>query len=114
MIPGVVRAEASAKIAWHKQRGDTVVVVSASLDVYLSAWCRSLGLDLICSELDDRDGVLTGRYRFGDCTGAEKARRVVERYDISRYAVVHAYGDTSEDRALLALGHRRYYRWQEI
>lgn len=114
VIPAVLRTEAVAKINWHKQRGDTVVVVSASLDVYLSAWCQALGLDLICSELAERDGVLTGRYRRGDCTGAAKARRVVERYDLSRYSVVHAYGDTSEDRALLELGHRKYYRWQEI
>ncbi len=114
VIPGVLRNEAIAKINWHKQRGDTVVVVSASLDVYLSPWCRALGLDLICSELGEREGVLSGRYRHGDCTGAEKARRVVERYDLSRYSVVHAYGDTSEDRALLELAHRKYYRWREV
>ncbi len=114
VIPGVLRPEALAKIAWHKQRGDTVVVVSASLDVYLSNWCRALGLDLICSELEERRGALTGRYRGGDCTGPEKARRVLERYDVGRFSVVHAYGDTREDHALLALGHRKYYRWQEI
>jgi hypothetical protein len=27
------------------------VVVSASLDVYLSDWCKKLGVDLICTEL---------------------------------------------------------------
>ncbi|MEO6598512.1 MAG: HAD family hydrolase [Polyangiaceae bacterium] len=114
VIPGVLRSEAMAKIAWHKERGDRVVVVSASLDVYLSVWCRSLDLDLICSELEEREGVLTGRYRRGDCTGKEKARRVVERYDMSSYPVVFAYGDTPEDRDMLELAHKKYYRWREV
>ena len=55
--------------------------------------------------------------RAGRCLrpdGAEKARRVRERYDLSRYPVVHAYGDTHEDRDLLALAHRRWYRGREI
>jgi phosphatidylglycerophosphatase C len=27
--------------------------------------------------------------------------------------LVYAYGDTAGDRAMLALAHRRWYRWQE-
>ena len=57
--------------------------------------------------------MLTGRSLGAQCVGAEKARRVRERYDLSSYALVYAYGDTNEDRALLALAHRRVYRWQE-
>src|SRR3954469_10263860 len=47
-----VRPEASERIAWHRARGDRVVVVSASLDCYLAPWCRARGLELICSELE--------------------------------------------------------------
>jgi phosphatidylglycerophosphatase C len=113
-LQGVLRDEAMAQIRWHKQRGDIVVVVSASLDVYLSGWCKKLGLDLICSELEARDGVLTGRYLGGDCTGKEKARRVTQRYAVESYAQVFAYGDTNEDQHLLQLAHKKYYRWREV
>jgi phosphatidylglycerophosphatase C len=114
VIPRVVRSDALERIRWHQARGDCVVVVSASLDAYLSAWCKELELGLICSELEAKGGRLTGRYRGADCTGDEKAKRVRERYDLSRYATVYAYGDTNEDRQLLELAHKRYYRWQEV
>lgn len=111
-IPEWHRPEAMERIAWHKGRGDTVVVVSASLDVYLAPWCHARGVELACSVLErgaapaDRRARFTGRYVGGDCAGEEKARRVRERYDLSRYDAVWAYGDTHEDEELLALASR--------
>ena len=46
-------------------------------------------------------------------SGAEKARRIAERYPLDRYTTIYAYGDTSEDREMLSLAHKKYYRWQE-
>jgi HAD superfamily hydrolase (TIGR01490 family) len=110
-LAGVVRGKALERIRWHQAQGDEVVVVSASLDVYLTDWCREVGVELICTELEERQGVLTGHYRDGDCSGPEKARRVRQRYELDSFALVYAYGDTSEDEAMLALASRRYYRW---
>lgn len=110
----VVRPEALERIRWHLAAGDRVVVVSASLRPYLRAWCAAIGVELICTELEARRGVLTGRYLGGDCTGPEKARRVRARYELGRYPVVYAYGDTHEDRELLGLAHRRFFRWREV
>ena len=114
VLPGVLRDEALERIAWHKAQGDRVVVVSGALDVYLSHWCRTHDLELLCSRLESRNGVLTGRYRGKQCVSAEKARRVRAVYDLSAYPVVYAYGDTPEDRDLLRVAHRRYFQWQEV
>ena len=38
ILPAMMRRRALERIAWHRQQGDTVVVVSASLDVYLVEW----------------------------------------------------------------------------
>lgn len=114
VLPAVLRPEAMRRIAWHRDRGDTVVVVSGGLDVYLRPWCRAQGIELICSALQRRGERLTGRYRGPQCVGAEKARRVRERFPLAGYARVFAYGDTPEDRELLALAHERYYRWQPV
>lgn len=114
VIPGVVRPHALERIAWHKARGDHVVVVSASLDVYLRAWCDAHELDLIAVDLVSRNGVLTGVYENGDCDGAEKARRVRARYDLASYDTVYAYGDTHGDDALLELAHERWFRWENV
>jgi HAD superfamily hydrolase (TIGR01490 family) len=113
IVPAALRPEAMARLRWHREQGDTVVVVSGAFDLYLSHWCAQHGLDLLCSSLESRDGVMTGRYAGAQCAGAEKARRVRERYDLSRFGTVYAYGDTREDRELLALAQRRWYRGQE-
>ncbi|MEI2454915.1 HAD family hydrolase [Lysobacter firmicutimachus] len=109
-----LRPEALQRIAWHRERGDRVVVVTASLDLFVAPWCEDQGLELISSHLEAERGVLTGRYLGADCCGAEKARRVRERIDLSAYGTVYAYGDTVEDLALLTLAQRKYYRWQEV
>jgi phosphatidylglycerophosphatase C len=111
-LPTTLRAEAMARIAWHKARGDTVVVVSGGLDVYLSHWCREHGVELLCSALEQRGDKLTGRYLGRQCVRGEKARLVQEQFPPTQYARIFAYGDTPEDRELLALAHEPYYRWQ--
>jgi HAD superfamily hydrolase (TIGR01490 family) len=114
VLPGVLRPEMMERIAEHKARGDTVVVVSGAYDAYLRHWCAEHGLDLIASTLEVRDGRLTGHYAGAQNVLAEKARRVRERYDLARYAEVHAHGDTPEDRDLLALARRRFYCGEEV
>lgn len=90
VLPGVVRQSAVDRIGWHQSEGDDVVIVSASLDVYLGPWCEERGLAYICTTLEERQGTLTGRCVDGDCSGQEKARRILARYDLSRYARVYA------------------------
>ncbi|HVH36139.1 MAG TPA: HAD-IB family phosphatase [Tahibacter sp.] len=95
-------------------RGDTIAIVSGAFDAYLAPWCRTQELTLFCSSLEQRDGRLTGRSRGAQCVGAEKARRVREHYDLGRFAAIHAYGDTPEDRELLALARHRHYRGEPV
>lgn len=111
-LPDVIRSQASERIAWHKTRGDTVVIVSAALDLYLSEWAHPRGIDVVCSRLEAKDGLLTGRYHGGDCCGPEKVARIRARYDLKRYAQIFAYGDTVEDREMLRLANHSFYRWQ--
>ncbi|HTV86208.1 MAG TPA: HAD family hydrolase [Dyella sp.] len=114
VLPAALRPDALARIRWHRQQGDRVMVVSGALDVYLAHWCRHHELDLLCSRLETRGGVLTGRYRGAQCVGAEKSRRIREVLDLDEFPVIYAYGDTHEDLDMLRLAHRRYYRGQEL
>lgn len=113
VLPALVRPEMEQRIGWHQSQGDTVVVVSGSLDVYLRPWCAERGLAVICNALEAQDGRLTGRYLDGDC-GADKVRRIRARYDIGRYESIHAYGDSREDRGMLALAQQRWFRGRRI
>ena len=113
-LPNVLRPEAMERIAWHKAQGHRVVVVSGGLDAYLGPWCEAQGLELLCSSLQHRNGVLTGHYEGAQCVQTEKARRVHERYDLGAFSEVYAYGDTPEDRDLLGVATKKYYQWQEV
>jgi HAD superfamily phosphoserine phosphatase-like hydrolase len=113
-LPKFIRPWALEKILWHKAQNDVVVVVSASLDVYLSHWCNQLELDLICTELESKEGILTGRYRNGDCAGKEKLTRVREKYDIQNFSIIYAYGDTKEDLQMMSIANKKYFRGQEV
>ena len=112
-LPALLRPEMMARIAWHRARGDIVVVVSGSLDAYLRPWCDAHGLALICNRLAMVDGRCTGHYLHGD-RGEHKADDIRAAYDLSTFARVHAYGDSREDRPMLALAQERWWRGHRI
>ena len=114
VLPGALRADMMQRIAWHRAQGDQVVVVTGALDIYMARWCGSQGLELVCSALEHSDGRLTGSYLGAQCVRAEKARQVLHRYPPANYGEVYAYGDTVEDRELLALATRKFYRGVEV
>ncbi|GLQ93366.1 HAD family hydrolase [Dyella acidisoli] len=114
ILPATVRPTALARIRWHRSQGDKVLVVSGALDVYLSPWCKQHGLDLICSRLHVEKGLLSGRFLGSQCVNAEKSRRVRELCVPEHFPIIYAYGDTKEDLDMLAMAHRKFYRWQEI
>jgi phosphatidylglycerophosphatase C len=111
-IPARLRSEAMQRIAWHRARGDQVVVVSGAFDLYLAEWCRQHDLALVCSRLESIGEHLTGRYAGAQCVGAEKVQLIQRLFPRERYAQVHAYGDTVEDLAMLELADQRWYRGQ--
>ncbi|MBF7682427.1 haloacid dehalogenase-like hydrolase [Acinetobacter sp. B5B] len=92
-----------AQLKQHQHLGHDVVIVSASLDMYLKPLCDLLNVDLISSEVDIQQGRLTGFYKTADCSGIEKKRRIQQKYDIHAYSQIYAYGNTYEDAEMLSL-----------
>lgn len=113
VLPGVLRPDAMARLQWHRARGDRIVVVSGGLDVYLAPWCAAQGVELACSVLAERGGRVAG-YAGPQCVGEEKVRRILALCDPQAYSAIHAYGDTHEDEAMLAMAHHRTYRGQAM
>jgi len=113
-IPALIRPEMWEKLSAHLAQGDQVAVVSGSFDLYLQPWCKKHGLQLFCSSLERSGGRFTGNYAGFQCVGAEKARRVRAHFDLDQFAEIYAYGDTPDDRELLAMAHRKFYRGIEI
>ena len=109
-IDKITSKKAIAKIRWHQQQGHTVVVVTASMDSWLKAWCAKNDLELLATTLEVKDNRLTGKFAAKNCHGIEKARRVREAYDLSRYDHIYAYGDSQGDKELLELADEAFYK----
>lgn len=113
-IPKVLRPQAVERLKWHKERGDRILIVSASLKVYLDPWCKAMGFEVCGVNLEEKCGRLTGRYTGGDCTAGKKADRIRAVANLDEYEHVYAYGDTVEDTEMLALADTRYFNWERV
>ncbi len=106
----MVRPEAIKKIKWHKERGDRVVVVSASVDCWVKPWCDRHGLELIATKLEFGQNRLTGKFATPNCYGPEKVRRIKEKFDLADFDEVYAYGDSRGDHDMLKIAHIKFYK----
>lgn len=109
-IDTILRPQAIKKIAWHKEQGHTVVVVSASIECWLKPWCDKNNLNLIATKIEIKDGLVTGKLLTKNCYGIEKANRVKEVYNLSDYDYIYAYGDSRGDKELLELADETLYK----
>jgi phosphatidylglycerophosphatase C len=103
-----IRPQMAERVAWHQQRGHRLVIVSASLDVYLAPTGKALGFDqVLATELEvGSDGRLTGRLLGPNVRGVEKSARLREWLAQELAGVPYqlwAYGDSAGDRELLAM-----------
>ena len=85
--------------------GDTVVIVSASLSLYVAKFADFLGVDYLATDLKEVAGVLTGELNGENVRGPEKVLKLeqwLSSKDLQRPDVhLTAYGDSSGDQQLL-------------
>jgi phosphatidylglycerophosphatase C len=101
------RALLLARLAWHRELGHDVVLVSASPQLYVDAMTEELGADggLGTRLALDPRGRLTGGYLGKNCRGSEKLRRLDEWIAQRHYPTppdVFAYGNSRGDRRMLS------------
>jgi HAD superfamily hydrolase (TIGR01490 family) len=111
-LPGLERQAGLEKFVWHKAQGHLCVLVSASLDIYLTPWAAKLGFDeVICSSLEvDAVGKITGKLKGGNCFGEEKVERIKKWLASQNCTAQYAYGDSKGDMPMLRYVTRGYMR----
>ncbi|ENW05701.1 HAD family hydrolase [Acinetobacter beijerinckii] len=92
----------------HQQKGDQVVLVSASVDLYLKPICNFLNIELICTQTEIKSGLLTGNYISEDCSCEQKKIRIQQQYHLDDYQHIYAYGNSEEDLEMLSLADYPY------
>jgi len=102
-----LRDDVATRMRWHQEQGHVVILVSASLGIYLHPLGDLLEVDaVLCTELEVQDGLLTGKLVGLNCRGKEKAVRVqkwCQDSGLSSDDLAYAYGDSSGDTELLEL-----------
>jgi putative phosphoserine phosphatase/1-acylglycerol-3-phosphate O-acyltransferase len=72
-----IRPEIYAEINYHKERNASVVILSSAVQFICLPLARHLAMDdVICSELEVREGVFTGSFAGSLCYGNEKVNRL--------------------------------------
>ncbi|MDQ1396774.1 MAG: phosphatidylglycerophosphatase [Acidimicrobiaceae bacterium] len=109
VLAGRLRPHVAERLAWHRDQGHEVVIVSASLTAYLEPLGRRLGAHAVLATALEvgQDGRLTGKLVGANVRGPEKVARL-EAYLAGRVCELWAYGDSEGDRELLAMADHPY------
>ena len=113
--------ETVTRLEWHRSQKHRLVLVSATLDVYLQPLVTLLGFDdLLCTQLEIVDGRASGKLSGVNVRAAEKARQLRELIG-DEEVDLWAYGNSSGDHAMLQMADHPFWidrkgnvsRWQK-
>lgn len=109
-IPRMLRPRGLAKVQEYQAAGCRVVIVSASLDLWLKPWAESVGVELLCSNGAWEGESFTGKLNGPNCHGPEKVERLLTLLKGQRPSRVIAYGDSSGDTELLEWADEGFFK----
>ena len=105
----LIRPEIIKEIDGHRQNNAAIVLLSSATTFACLPVVRHLKMDdVICSHMEDVDGILTGKPKDKIVFGEEKKHKLIEYCETEGYKVEDAYyyGDAFSDLHLLeAVGH---------
>jgi phosphatidylglycerophosphatase C len=113
-VPRLLRhglfAEALRAIEEHRARGDRLLLMSASIDLYVPLIGRALGFgQTICSRVRwNPDGTLDGRLASANCHGQEKRRCLQALLAREPAQRLYAYGNSGSDLPHMRLASQAY------
>ena len=110
ILPKLIRPKALHIIEQYLRDQATVVVVSASAENWVAPWCELHGVTYLATQLEVKNGKLTGNFCGENCFGPEKAKRIQAHLNLSDYDEIIAYGDSVGDKEMLALAHQKFYK----
>lgn len=101
-IDPILHEKAKEKIAWHKEQGHKLLIITASMEEWVKPWALINGFeDVISTKPEIIDDKLTGDFQTKNCFGKEKVNRLREKYPNREEYYLYAYGDSEGDKDLL-------------
>ncbi len=94
--------------------GANVLIVSASIDNWVKPFFSNLAegsVRMLGTQIETRNGVVTGRFLTANCYGAEKVRRIQQVLTEPRTQYyIHAFGDSRGDKEMLNYADEANYK----
>lgn len=109
-LPQILKTSALESIQKHQEAGDRVMIVTASAENWLSAWCGKMKLELIATRLEINNNKLTGKIEGINCFGPEKVKRLTEKVDLKSFDKIYVYADSKGDKELMDLADYPFYK----
>ena len=108
---GLMRPKGLRKIQDVLAEGGKVVVVSASVNNWVEPFFDGIGgVYVVGTMVEERGGVLTGRFLTKNCYGEEKVNRLLQLFPERTQYRLTAYGDSQGDAQLLDFANEAYYK----
>ncbi len=109
-LPALIRPKALQEIARLKAANVPIVIVSASAENWIRRWADKNELGLIGTRLAIVNNKITGSFDGKNCYGDEKVCRIEQQFQLKNYSEIFAYGDSSGDKAMLAIATVPFYK----
>jgi HAD superfamily hydrolase (TIGR01490 family) len=108
----LLRPQAVDAVHRHIENGNSVVIVSASIENWVRPFAEQLNISsVLCTKLEINESqCLTGRFSTANCYSDEKVRRLLQLYPHRSDYFLIAYGDSNGDSALLDFADKKFYR----
>lgn len=87
----------------YQAEGAEVAVVSASPDIWINSFCEQYGIAALCTGLEFKGNLFSGKIDGRNCNGPEKKKRILEKYKLADYETIVVYGDSKGDREMMEL-----------
>ena len=92
------------KLENHLSHGDTIYVVTASIEEWVRPWCERHHIDdVIATKVETNGkGIITGKFLTKNCYGPEKVSRLLKVEPKRSDYYLYAYGDSRGDNEILS------------
>lgn len=109
--PRLLRPKGVKRLREVLAEGGKAVIISASINNWVEPFFAGMqGVFVIGTMIEERDGVLTGRFLTMNCYGREKVTRLLQLYPERSQYYLTAYGDSRGDAELLDFANESYFK----
>ena len=100
----------------HQKNGDKIVIVSASIQNWITPWANKMGIEaVLATEIEvNKKGLLTGMFLTKNCYGQEKVNRLLALFPNRNDYKLVAYGDSRGDKEMIEFADEGFYNFTNL